>query len=169
MVALLCRACGEPATHAHFIPWIEEPERVELACAIHEPGGYDGEWYTLHELAADAEGFLRICARSATLAPAPLVTWLRDRAGHVPPAPPNTDAPLTVKEAAKAERVSEKTISRMIKALEAEGIAWKVGSQWRIDAVALRVYLAERGSARPAKSTPARTRKPRRPPDDEVW
>ncbi len=83
--SLLCRTCGRLATHAHFIPWIEEPERVELACEVHEPGGDDGEWFTLLELAAEPVGFAKVAARSASPPPTALTAWLDAQQPQNPP------------------------------------------------------------------------------------
>jgi hypothetical protein len=37
--SLLCRTCGRLATHAHFIPWIEDLETWRAASGNHSPDG----------------------------------------------------------------------------------------------------------------------------------
>src|SRR4051794_15461966 len=125
MAVLTCRTCGRPATHVHFIPWIEEAERVELACPDHDPGD---EWFTLDELEAGASGYLRALSRAGTV-PESLVAWLTEKAAGTPSVPRDaratgdadesnapsaamsgSDGLLTVAEAARRERCSERTI-----------------------------------------------------------
>ena len=48
-------------------------------------------------------------------------------------AKPATAPPLTVAEAARRERVSDRTIRRWLPALAAADGAWRIGTQWRID------------------------------------
>lgn len=143
--SLLCRTCGQPATHVHFIPWPEEPERVELACADHDPGD---EWFTLDELASGPAGWLRTCQRSATPAPEALTAWLgsltgQNKPSEAPTAQPPADGPLSVKEAAEREKCDEKTIYRMLQAGVLGDGAWKMGSRWRIDPDALTAARAK--------------------------
>lgn len=156
--SLLCRTCGKPATHVHFIPWIEEPARVELACEKHEPGGDDSEWYRLDEVAAEP-GFLAAVKRAPASPPA-LVSWLE---GHKPeaaaPAPVDAAEPLTVAQAAEHRKCSDKTIYRLLPELEANGDAWRVGGRergpWRIDRAALD---QQKVAAQVPKSRPLRTK-----------
>lgn len=94
--SMLCRTCGLPATHVHFIPWVEQPERIELACATHEPGG---EWYTLAELAAGPAGWLRTLERSGSSPPHALVAWLSAQAAaDETPAGANRSEPPAVSD-----------------------------------------------------------------------
>ena len=144
--SLLCRTCGAPATHAHFIPWIEQPDRVELACAVHEPGGDDGEWYTLLELEQGAAGFLRILDRSATPAPAELRRWLEAQLGESPAddaasPPPSPDRGwLAAEEVADQVALSPKTVRDKARRGELEGT--KVGSRWRFTQAAVDAWVA---------------------------
>lgn len=144
--ALLCRTCGAPATHAHFIPWIEEPDRVELACAIHEPGGDDGEWYTLLELEQGAAGFLRILDRSVAPAPEELRRWLEAQSVEPPQQRPGSTPPppergwLDVAEVADQVALSPKTIRDKARRRELEGT--KVGSRWRFAQDAVDAWVA---------------------------
>jgi hypothetical protein len=44
---IACDECGAPAQTLHVLPSGEQPERLALACANHDPGG---EWWDLTEL-----------------------------------------------------------------------------------------------------------------------
>jgi hypothetical protein len=162
--SLTCRTCGAPAVHVHFIPWIEQPDRVELACADHTPKGDDGDWFTLDELTAEPVAYMRSVGRSASPAPKALTAWLTGLASKGKPqavpevevAQPPATGPLTVKEAAARERVNERTIRRRLPELEASGGAWRVGTAWRIDAAALDRLRVEgqRPTRRPERQRP---------------
>jgi hypothetical protein len=178
--SLLCGTCGKPASHVHFIPWIEQPARVELACEQHEPGGDEGEWYTLDEVAGEP-GF-RLAVERATAAPDALRAWLA--ANDAPAEPPSSPlssepgAPLTVEQAALRERVSTKTIYRRVNLLAADGGAWRAGEgkgSWRIDPAALdrlRVHEQEpqrRPRERPKTSDAQPRRAKAKPSNPTAW
>ncbi len=163
--SLLCRTCGAPATHAHFIPWIEEPDRVELACEVHEPGGDDGEWYTLSELAQSASGWLRALDRSATPAPDELRRWLEAQLEDAPPHPPTDDAPssedrtwLDPEQVAAQVDLAPKTIREKARDGELEGN--KVGGRWRFTQAAVDAWVTS------GKVPSGRERAPRPTTDD---
>lgn len=80
---------------------------------------------------------------------------------------PATAPPLTVAEAARRERVSDRTIRRWLPALEAADGAWRIGKQWRIDPAALDT---RRATPRPA-AEPQRPKRRRQAtkPTTGVW
>jgi hypothetical protein len=99
-------------------------------------------------------------------APSPMAMWLELQGK---PAPPD-DQPLTVRQAATREKVSERTIRRRIHelaAMEPPG-AYKVGTRWRIVPAGLdalrekpqagRTKAPKRRRPRRATSAPASTR-----------
>jgi hypothetical protein len=75
-----CDRCGQPATTAHFVPWVNDAERVEFACPDCDPDGY---WFevdnhtglptdrdALHHIAEKRDGAYAVallCARVAEL------------------------------------------------------------------------------------------------------
>ena len=168
--SLLCRTCGRLATHAHFIPWIEEPERVELACEVHEHGGDDGEWYTLLELAAAPVGFAKIAARSTSPPPRALMAWLE--AQQPQKDPPTEDvkgrAPVgdwsTVAEVANRHTLAPKTVREAIKRGDLGAHRSGGRAPFRIHRDAEAAWVAARKVPTPRRGRARRARKgqPRR-------
>jgi excisionase family DNA binding protein len=139
--SLLCPTCGERASHVHFLPWIEQPERIELACARHEPAD-ENEWFTLAEIEAEPTSFLGALERCTSLSPDALKQWLTSlttKRPEITAAAPGE--PLTVAQAAEREKVSQRTVQRWLEHGELGTGAWQVGkgkrAHWRIDEAAL--------------------------------
>ncbi len=165
---LLCRNCGKPATHAHFIPWREEPDRVELACDSHDPGD---EWYTLDELTTAPAIWLQAAQRSVSPAPQALIAWLESLTAEPKPAGPAGDGPLTVAQAAERENVDPRTIYRLLTSGKLGDGAWRIGAgdrgSWRIDPDALRAARTVAGL--PKSRTGAKVTVSKPPTGMEEW
>jgi excisionase family DNA binding protein len=166
--SLLCQTCGKLATHAHFIPWIEEPERVELACEVHEPGGDDGEWYTLLELAAEPVGFAKIAARSVTPPPTALMAWLDEQQpqkgppiedAHAPAATDDDSAWSTVAQVAERHRLSAKTVRAAVARGDLEAHRSGGRAPFRIHRDAEAAWVSARKVPTPRRAHPRRARK----------
>lgn len=139
--SLLCRRCGEPATHAHFVPWLEEPERVELACARHEPGGDSGEWYTLDELAANQSGFLAAVKRAHT-APPELTSWLEGQKSKPPKQEPFVIGERELVSRQEAADMLSVSVDAFDKHVRHHVKAKKIGDRTMYSVEALKAYAA---------------------------
>jgi len=134
--SLTCRWCGQLATHVHFVPWIEEPDRIELVCDRCDRDNDDAEWFTLHELAAAPAAWLRTLDRPYAPAPPGLKRWLTDRVPARTPATPAASEPaaawLTPEQVAERVGVSRRTVYRALTSGRLDGSKPTGAGPWRV-------------------------------------
>lgn len=172
--SLTCRWCGQLATHVHFIPWIEEPRQIDLACDRCDRNNPDAEWYTLRELAARPKSWAGLLDRPGAPAPPGLKRWLADLL-PAPPAPPAA-APaaawLTPEQVAAHVGVSRRTVYRALAAGRLAGSKPTGAGPWRVAPADVdRWVVAGRPTSRGALARPSARDTAGRPPvnPDLTW